>query len=138
MVRTRQGGSVLVFVLVGLVLVLVFLGGVYYIRQRTSQPLLPTHEQASSEPKKEDPSKSEGVSPADTGNESKQKDTPPKPSTNSSVQPSAAPAASATNQQAAALPQTGLTESLGPALILGSLSALCIYYAQSRYLRRSL
>jgi LPXTG-motif cell wall-anchored protein len=121
MTRTNQGGSVLGFVVVAVIMAGLLIGGVYAVRQLTAAPQqgadpskiteeTPASEQAKPEtPKAEektDGSKSESTPPAST-------DDP--------------------GQHASELPQTGPSESLlGATIMLAVLSGVAVSYARSR------
>jgi LPXTG-motif cell wall-anchored protein len=121
MTQGRQGGSVLSFVVIGGVLILLLLGGVYFVRQRTSveaanQPTpAPTSDQSKTEsdkPKEDQPVKEE---------KKEESSSETKSSTDSS-----------SSNTTTALPQTGPIETvtllLVPALLTGTFAA----YIRSR------
>lgn len=115
--RTSEGGSVLGFVVVAVVLATLLIGGVYVAgRQDTTQSAPPATKPQ--EPKKEE------------------KQTPPPPAEpgNKPDQSQAVPQAGVSHE----LPMTGPTESLGSFLILGLVSGLFVGYIRSRRIHLSL
>jgi LPXTG-motif cell wall-anchored protein len=114
MVRTNQGGSVLGFIVVGVVLAALFIGGVYLARHQTVAPVA-----GQSQPPKESP-----VAQPSTPNKSSDQ---PSPQPSQTTPSSTSPAASASQ-----LPQTGPTETLGALLGIGFLTSLIVAYYRSR------
>jgi len=119
MAQKNQGGSVLGFVIVAVVMAGLLIGGAYVVRQLTSQP------QVSPEPspsQTQDDQKSQQETKKDTtSGESKKTDR------SQSQAHSSAGAGNATE-----LPQTGAEDLLGPALMMGILSAAVVSYVRSR------
>jgi hypothetical protein len=109
MVRTKEGGSVLGFVLIGVVLLALFLGGVYFVRQQTANP--PEATQPQPVPEEE--------TPAPQPNEEQ-----PQPS-------EPAPASPDTSAQGH-LPQSGPKEAIGTALAISALAGVGLAYVRSR------
>jgi cytoskeletal protein RodZ len=114
--RTNQGGSILSYIIVGGVLALLLIGGVYFIRQQAAAPQpidqpTPATDQQVREPAPE---------------QAKPEEAKPETSMDQSAPQQA--------QQPAVneLPQTGPAESIMALLALGSLTAVMIAYMQSR------
>lgn len=117
MVRTKEGGSVLGFIAIGVVLIALFLGGVYFMHQQTrpSETPQPAPEQPITELPGQTPTPEPGVS-----------------------QPTQQPQANNPPSSQPNLPQTGPRESLSSILIAGMLVGATVYYVRSRRLRASL
>lgn len=128
MVRTNQGGSILNFIIVGVVLALLVVGGAYFIRQKTrvAPEQVPAPAPTTVTPPETDHSK-------DSDSTNKQ----PVPSTGSEKkQPSSrqqsTPAASDKSAKTKELPHTGPVQSLSTILGLGVLSYVAVAYVRSR------
>lgn len=119
MVRTNQGGSVLGFIVVGVVLVALFVGGAYTVHQLSAQP-----EVAPAQPEQAPPKSRENKDDSSKDQPQKTDNQPAKPQQN--------PAGNSSQSPAAELPQTGPAELLGTLLALGLLSATAVSYARSR------
>lgn len=126
MVRTNEGGSVLGFIVIGVVLVGLLLGGAYFLSRQGAQLSGDTQSSPKSEEKSpqdnKDSSKSEGSNQASGNNSqgsSKQAQQPPA----GSSQPSA---------PSGELPQTGPGDTMRAMLAVGLLSAVAISYLRSR------
>lgn len=118
--RTNQGGSVLSFVIVGILLAGLLVGGVYIVnRQTVGQPVAPVEQK----PQKEMPDGSQSPPPAKPGNNSQQ----PDPFSNI---PQAGTGTA--NTGAAELPATGSRETFGSLLIIGLLGGVVVGYVRSR------
>lgn len=130
MSRTKQGGSVLGFVVIGIVLVLLLVGGVYMVR----------HYWASGS----DVAKVNGPDTSQSGSNSNQKqssdsanntDNAPKPASPAQPTAPATPATPAPAQPAAPapakLPTTGPADTLASVLVLGAITAAAAAYVQS-------
>lgn len=111
----NQGGSVRSFILIGVVLVLLFIGGAYLIRQATL-PAAPDNTP---------------VAPGRSTDDTDTSATPP-PSTDEKT------AADSPAPTATQLPQTGPAELAGTLFVLAILSATSVSYLQSRRLRITL
>ncbi len=126
MVRTNQGGSVLSFIIIGVVAVSLLVGGVYYVRQQidasNAEPVRPEPQQAE-EKQQQNPEKksSEAPAPKDDGAQRKERQ-----------QQMAPPSASSDTDKSAELPQTGPAEFLATVAALGLLSASGVSYLRSR------
>jgi LPXTG-motif cell wall-anchored protein len=59
MVRTNQGGSVLSFVIIGVIMAAILVGGVYMVRQQASQPAVETPQEVVEEPPVTSPTETE-------------------------------------------------------------------------------
>lgn len=136
MVRTKQGGSILGFILIGVVLTALLVGGVYFVRQQTvkqvTQQPKPVEPAVSQEPSSSDTSESpapstEEKSSADTSN--KTEETPAEDTKETSGQPS--------NQTATELPKTGAGQTISILIAVGVLSYAIVLYARSRRLNLS-
>jgi LPXTG-motif cell wall-anchored protein len=115
MARTNEGGSVLVFVVVGVILAGLLVGGIYLVNRQTSQP----RPQAPVAQKPQE--KEQGPPPAEPGNSQ----SPP-----SSAQPG--PDTSTANNGNVELPTTGPKETIGSLVVLGLLSGALAGYVRSR------
>jgi cytoskeletal protein RodZ len=137
MVRTKQGGSILGFILIGVVLAALLVGGVYFVRQQTAKqvtqptPVEPTSsQQPSSSDSSESPApatedKSDNTDTSDKKEETSANNTP----TENSSQPS--------SQTATELPKTGPSQTIGVLIVVGILSYAVVLYARSRRLNLS-
>jgi cytoskeletal protein RodZ len=120
MTQKRQGGLVLSFVVIGGVLVLLLLGGVYFVRQRTSveainQPApTPTSEQTKTQSDKAKEDEAAKEQKDKTSSETKS-------STNSS-----------SSNTTTALPQTGPAETVGVLLALALVTGAFTAYIRSK------
>lgn len=138
--RTKQGGSVLSFILIGCALALVLIGGVFLVRRvwtprPTTQVAGPTNAPAS---------QSNGATPAPAAPAPSTTPTPSSSSQNSgsagsqaSPAPAPAPQAAAPAPAPSALPTTGPADTVGTMLILGVVVAAGTAYVQSRRARIS-
>jgi uncharacterized surface anchored protein len=125
MVRTNQGGSVLSFVAIGVLIVALFIGGAYVVRQRVTQPepgMVPAQKITPSEPEKQ---------------QSKVPESQDKKAPQNSKEQSSGSQPSDTNGTSE-LPQTGPAGSLASLFVVGLLSAMVVSYARSRRLDLSL
>lgn len=119
--QTRQGGSSVVFILVGVLLAALLVGGVYILRQQTAQKPIavtpqpqnvsPLSEKPQEDTKKESPSSDQAL----------QKDSSQKQTDNQSPQASAAE-----------LPRTGGSKDIGLLVSIALLTGTCIAYVNSR------
>lgn len=119
MAQKNQGGSVLGFIIVAIVMAGLLIGGAYAVRQLTSQP------QVSPEPspsQAQDDQKSQQETKKDTPSGESKKTDPPQSQTHNS----------AGVGNATELPQTGTEGLLGPALVMGILSGAVVSYVRSR------
>lgn len=119
MAQKNQGGSVLGFIIVAVVMAGLLIGGAYIVRQLTSQPQIspePSPSQA------QDDQKSQQEAKKDTTSGENKKTDSPQPQTHNS----------AGVGNATELPQTGPDSLLGSALVMGILSAVVISYVRSR------
>ena len=127
MVKANEGGSVLSFVVIGAILVLLLVGGTYFVRQKLSV----NAETASQTP---DTSKSNPSDQTNTSKEPTKKDEPaktpesPKPTP---AQPSTPPQTTASTPPAA-LPQTGPAETFSIVVGVALLTATFTAYVRSR------
>lgn len=123
-VRTNQGGSVLSFIIVAVVLLGVVLGGIYLIRRATS-PTQTTGD-SSQEPSSD--------APQSTPEEQKKPVTEPTPAT----PPTSNNGQAQTNtgnqspQPTTTLPQTGPAETISTALILALVTGVLVSYGRSK------
>ena len=116
--RTKEGGSVLGFVVVAIVLGTLLLGGVYLVSRQEGRSASPVT-------KPQEPSKKD----------EKQAPPPAEPGKKPELQaPQSTPQAGVAHE----LPVTGPTESLGPLLVLGLVSGLFVSYIRSRQAHLSL
>jgi cytoskeletal protein RodZ len=121
MVKANEGGSVLSFVVIGAILVLLLVGGTYFVRQKLSVNAQTTGQSPdTSQPKSSDQT--------DTSKEPAKKE---EPATPEATQPTAPPQAT-TSTPPAALPQTGPVETLSVAIGVAFLTAAFTAYVRSR------
>jgi hypothetical protein len=113
MLRTGQGGSVLSFILGGLLLVAILIGGIYFFHQKNKYITLPQTQ--TTDGHKQEPAIEKPPRATPPVRETKEQST--QPST-----PSAAPQ----------LPETGQEVALGSMFTLALLSYVIISYIQSR------
>lgn len=113
MVRTNQGGSVLSFVIIGVIMAAILVGGVYVVRQQTLQPATETPQEVIEEP------------PATTPTEEAEKE---------AEKPQKEKAAQQTPQaeEEVELPQTGPAESLVTLIAVALLGFTATSYIRSR------
>jgi LPXTG-motif cell wall-anchored protein len=123
MAQKNQGGSVLGFIIVAIVMAGLLIGGAYAVRQLTSQPQQAV-EPSPTEAKDSQKDQQEAKKPA--AGESKKSDSP-QPQNN----------ASEDTKHAAELPKTGAEGLLGPAIMMGILSGMVVSYVRSRRLEPS-
>ena len=125
MERTNQGGSVLSFVIIGVVLAGLLVGGIYLVNRQLTQPVAPTAQKPAEKPK---PAPGQNTPPAESGAD--------KPAAPSSSAPQSNPATP--NNGNLQLPATGSQETIGTLLVVGLLAGITAGYVQSRRLRLSL
>jgi cytoskeletal protein RodZ len=138
-----QDGSLAGFIIIGVLLALVLVGGLYglnrYNTQKASEEVA-TKDQATrtSETKQEDTSKTEQTpklddKAAEERSESKTKVTAPRTSqdTAQTNQPPAATPTPASNSTSTHLPQTGPADTLVSLFVIGALTFASIYYVRS-------
>ncbi|QQG50724.1 MAG: LPXTG cell wall anchor domain-containing protein [Candidatus Saccharibacteria bacterium] len=113
MVRTNQGGSVLSFVIIGVILAAILVGGVYMVRQQTSQPSGEAPQEVVEEP------------PATTPTEETEKEAE-KPQKEEPVQQTPQ------TEKEVELPQTGPAESLVSLIAIALLGFTATSYLRSR------
>lgn len=119
MVRTNQGGSVLSFVLVGIVAIALLVGGVYIIRQQSAQPTeMPTPATTDKPQQTKKPASSDNQA-------SNKQDTASKPPQQAAPPP-------ANSVPADKLPQTGPGETFGSMVVIGLVCAVVVTYLRSR------
>jgi cytoskeletal protein RodZ len=124
MARTNQGGSVLIFVVVAIIMAALLIGGVYAVRQLTAVP-------------------EQGLKSPDTTTENKPSDNKKKqeaPSSDKKTDKTAnksQPSASS-QQPASELPKTGPESLLGTVVMLSILSVVTVSYVRSRRLTPAL
>ena len=119
MVRTNQGGSVLRFIIIGVVLAAFLIGGVYVVRQQagSAQPQAPANQPQANQP----PEKPE-----------ERQATNPPPATNTPASNENQPIPSAGVPTSNVLPQTGPVEAFGVFIALGLLIGVGLSYLRSR------
>jgi LPXTG-motif cell wall-anchored protein len=121
--RANEGGSVLSFVVIGGILSLLLVGGVYFVRQQMTAEA-DTKPQTVSEPQATPPENE----PDTQNNDKAAEKNDQKTSAESSKPNNAAPQSSAS----ATLPQTGPAESITAVLAVAFLSATFTAYVRSR------
>lgn len=131
MVRTNQGGSVLGFVIIGGVLALLLIGGVYFARQQSEatsdRGISPTP--AENQPREEQSAPNEETPPANENSSTEEN------AGNSQSQNETLPGGGVSTSE---LPQTGPAETLVAILILAMLAGTSASYVRSRRVLRSL
>ena len=139
--RTKQGGSVLSFIIIGVLLLGALAGGVYLYRhawapsnqpQTASKPTSPSQASA--------PAQNNGANNSNGSSQSSNQSTSPNNSSNSSPNSSSSQPApsSAAPQSSSRLPTTGPADTLATMLALGVVTAAATAYLQSRRALRSL
>lgn len=128
--RTNQGGSILTFIIVAVVLGLALVGSVMFIRHKgeaaqSQTPILgPIAAPTTGDNKSGDTNTNTGSSP-----QSDQKSTP-----STSGHDGSASTESQTSAPASELPKTGPADTLGAALIMGLVAMMVVSYVRSRHL----
>ncbi|HMI08869.1 MAG TPA: hypothetical protein VK497_00525 [Candidatus Saccharimonadales bacterium] len=128
MVKANEGGSVLSFVVIGAILVLLLVGGTYFVRQKLFVS-------ANSNGQTPDTSQPKPSDQTDTSKEPTKKDEPAKtPDASQPAQPAqpSSPQQNTASTPPAALPQTGPAETLSVAIGAAFLTATSIAYLRSR------
>lgn len=140
MARTNQGGSILSFAVLGGVMALLLIGGVYVVRHNLA-PL----ERESQVTTSQNGSSSDRASNNDQPARPQDRDQPPETATpgnanndKTSVENSATPAPAGNDQASSGLPSTGPSSAFFAGLMLSGLIGLAIAYVQSRRTRASL
>ena len=124
MARTNQSGSVLSFVVIGVVLVALVLGGAYLVHQHATGSLNPpSSQQPASEPQNQS---SDNQKASDTTNNKQ-----PSSQTQSN-QESSSQTTPQSSQSTAELPQTGPSQNIATLLAVCLLSIAAVSYARSR------
>lgn len=131
MARVNQGGSVLVFVVVAVIMAGLLVGGVYLVRQLTAEPTETLRPSQTAEDKP-DTTQKEDEKPSENKDADKQASRPETehPAAGENAPPPSAPADE--------LPKTGPASVLGSAFMLAVLSAAAVSYARSRRVELSL
>lgn len=130
MVRTNQGGSILGFVIIGGVLALLLVGGVYFVRQQLTTP--PSDTETSPQPQPE-------ATPENNEGQGEQSPAPQPETTMPGQQEEQSEAQEALpGGGAGELPQTGPTETFAAVMIFFVLTATVTGYLRSRRQLRSL
>ena len=125
MVRTNEGGSVLGFVVVGIVVLSLLIGGVFAVRQLTAQPAPLAPEPAKTTPDQTKPQEQEKTPTNNdkTATSEKEKETVVQPQTPAASKPE--------------LPKTGPTETLGLMLSVSLVTLAGVSYVRSSQALRS-
>ena len=125
MVRTNEGGSVLSFAVVGVILAILLVGGVAVVRQQfiSSQKAAPTSRKVAQS--SDDKDKTAAPTPSNSGQKPANEGQTPSSGSTSTPAPQAAPTPSS-------LPHTGPVETLTTIVALGLLTASSIAYLRSR------
>jgi len=124
MVRTNQGGSVLSFVIVGVILVGLILGGAFFVRQRITQPTMPSQP----DPVVVQPEKTQQESSPKQEEITEQTATKEESSDSGSLSDDSTTTPGSTVK----LPQTGPVETISVLVALTSLSIAGVSYVRSR------
>jgi LPXTG-motif cell wall-anchored protein len=122
--KVNQGGSALSFVIIGIILVLLLVGGTYFVRQRLLV-------QADNGRQTTDTPQTKPSDKTDTPEESKKEEPTKTPETSQPVQPDST-AQDTAAPPAANLPQTGPAETLSVILGAAFLTAALAAYMRSR------
>jgi LPXTG-motif cell wall-anchored protein len=121
MAQTNQGGSVLGFVVVAVIMAGLLIGGVYAVRQLTAVPEQGLEPSKTAENKPSGDQKKQETPKTDNKTDKSDSESTPPASTDSS------------GQQATELPQTGPGGSLlGTTVMLAVLSGVAVSYVRSR------
>ena len=131
MARVNQGGSVLVFVVVAVIMAGLLVGGVYVVRQLTAQPTETLRPSQTAE-EKPDTTQKEDQKPSENKDADKQANKP------EAEEPAASENVAPPSEPADELPKTGPGSVLGSAFMLAILSAAAVSYARSRRVELSL
>lgn len=116
MARSNQGGSILSFLIIGSILAVLLIGGVYFVQQRKSHPApAPT----ATKPSMQSNDKAKKVV------DEPKKDTPAQEAPKKEAPTPATPPASE-------LPKTGTTETISSVIGAGLLSGMIVAYVRSR------
>lgn len=122
MVRTNQGGSVLGFIVVGVLLASLLTGGAYVVHRQTISSIVGGAQSQSTRSNSKSPSNSGSGDTTPTTNGSNGQQAPtPTPSSNT-----------APTSNTSQLPQTGPAETISTLFALGFLTSLAIAYYRSR------
>lgn len=125
MVRTNEGGSVLSFAVVGVILAILMVGGVVAVRQQSisSRKPAPTSQKVAQTDKNKTPAP---TTPSSNDTSKNQGQTSPNGST------STPPPATTTAPAGKELPHTGPVETITTLVALGLLTGSLVAYLQSR------
>ena len=138
---TNQGGSLAGFIIIGVLLTLILVGGLFglnrYNAQKAADEIAASKEATKSEPKPSDTQKTEPSDPEATGRE--RTGSAPSGTTQPPAQTTPAPAPASTDTKAdsgaatkAQLPETGPADTIGSLIALGALTFVGTHYARSR------
>jgi cell division protein FtsN len=133
MVRTNQGGSILNFVIIGVILALLLVGGAYFVRQRSQL----TADNGTSAPAPANPATPEEESAPE--NDTPAPSTPAEEKDEQASREEAAPLTPAQPQtdEAKELPETGPAETISAIFALGLVSYMTTAYVRSRRARNA-
>ena len=120
MAQRNQGGSVLGFIVVAVVLAGLLIGGAYVVRQLTTQPQTPSLEPSPAQDDQKNQPKAE------------EKTTPEASKDKSEAPQSQADGLGSSGSTTTQLPKTGPENLLATVLALGILSGMVVSYARSR------
>lgn len=126
MVRTNQGGSVLSFIVIGVILASLLVSGTYVVRRQAASPI-PSQPTKTADNK---PTTNQPQNDKQDKNNSDQELPPGDRKDSASRDNQLAPAAGTSNP--GALPQTGPVETVGIFIALGFLSVTSVSYIRSR------
>lgn len=125
MVRTSQGGSILSFIIIGVVLVLLLVGGAYFVRQKTQSPS--GNAPVTTSPQTKAPAASDNKNTSDKNGAAS-----PDSSSKQAVSPDTTDKSAASGGSSNHLPQTGPTETFSALVVLGLVSGVVTAYIRSR------
>jgi LPXTG-motif cell wall-anchored protein len=124
MARVNQGGSVLVFIVVAVVMAGLLVGGVYLVRQLTAEPAETLRPSQTAE-NKPDTTQKDDQKTSDNKKTSEPKAEEPQKAADSTPKVS---------EPASELPKTGPSGMIAPAFMLAILSMAAVSYVRSRRL----
>lgn len=128
--RTNQGGSILVYIIIGAVLAAAVVGTIFFVRQRSGQAQRQTPLFTAPATAPESQSNTSDDSSSSKNNQKSDQTTPTPapaaPSPNASTQPKQVP------QTGGTLPHTGPAETAASFAVLALLTGTAVAYVQSR------
>lgn len=129
MARKNQGGSILNFVIIGVVLALLLIGGAYFVRSNTKLTVDKTSSPA--------PTKVDAPKPSANKESTAPSNSPPSTDKTPNTPVPSGPTAPSTPEASNKLPQTGPAETLTTIFGLGLITYIAAAYIRSRRTRSS-